>query len=114
MTPVVLRKPRVDEDLIEHFAFIAEDKIAPADRFLEVAEESFQRLAFMPSIGVKWESTRVYLADIRYYPLPPPYRSYLVFYRPIANGVEILTVLHGARDLETTLPEILKPKKPER
>jgi len=29
--------------------------------------------------------------------------SYLIFYRPIAEGVEIYRVLHGARDLRRLL-----------
>ncbi len=110
MMPVILRKPRVNDDLIEHYAFIAQDKIAPADRFLQVAEESFQRLAATPLIGIEWRSAKVHLASIRYYPMPAPYRNYLVFYRPLKNGVEILTVLHGARDLEAVVPDIVDPE----
>jgi toxin ParE1/3/4 len=28
------------------------------------------------------------------------FRNYLIFYRPIDNGVEVVRVLHGARDIE--------------
>jgi plasmid stabilization system protein ParE len=31
----------------------------------------------------------------------------LVFYRPVNNGVEVLTVLHGARDLQAALDRLL-------
>jgi plasmid stabilization system protein ParE len=44
-------RPRVEQDLIEHFAYIARDKIAPADRFLLVAEQAFERLAACPGMG---------------------------------------------------------------
>ncbi|HVX85408.1 MAG TPA: type II toxin-antitoxin system RelE/ParE family toxin [Phycisphaerae bacterium] len=106
MNPQVIRKPRVDRDLIELYLFIAQDKLEPAEAFLRVAEDSFQRLAHMPSIGRVWQSRHAQLAGVRVYPLPPPYRSYLVFYRMTGNGVEILTVLQGSLDLEAILEEL--------
>jgi plasmid stabilization system protein ParE len=36
---------------------------------------------------------------VRVYPLPRRFRNYLVFYRTTSDGIEILRVLHGARDL---------------
>src|SRR5256885_1546276 len=38
--------------------------------------------------------------------MPAAYRSYLIFYRPIRNGVEVLTVLHGARDLQAIIERL--------
>ena len=101
-------RPRADQDLIDHFANIARDKIAPADRFLKVAGESFERLAEMPGIGRAWESKNPRLRGIRVYPLPAPYRSYLVLYLVADDGiVEILTIIHGARDIPAILDEII-------
>ena len=39
--------------------------------------------------------------------MPAPYRSYIVFYRVYSDAVDIITVLHGTRDLETSLLEII-------
>jgi plasmid stabilization system protein ParE len=39
--------------------------------------------------------------------MPSPFRNYLVFYRPIRDGIEVLTVLHGARDLHAVLERLL-------
>jgi plasmid stabilization system protein ParE len=33
----ILKKPQVEADLIEQFAYIARDKVKPAERFLRVA-----------------------------------------------------------------------------
>ena len=103
----IVRWTRVDRDLAEHYAFIAQDKIEPADRLLEVAEEAFERLALMPSMGILWKSQRAHLKGVRSYPLPAPYRNYMVFYRAFAESIEVMAVLHGARDLENRLGEIL-------
>ncbi len=103
----ILKKPRVDRDLIDHFAFIARDKVEPAERFLRVAQESFDRLAADPLLGHNWESPMPQLAGIRVYPMPSPFRNYLIFYRPTEDGIEVLTVLHGARDLQAVLERLL-------
>jgi toxin ParE1/3/4 len=103
----ILKKPQVERDLIDHFSFIARDKIEPAERFLQVADESFKCLAADPNLGHAWESPSPHLAGIRVYPMPSPFRNYLVFYRPIEDGIEVLTVLHGARDLHVVLERLL-------
>jgi toxin ParE1/3/4 len=103
--PRIARRPRAKLDLIEHYSYIARDKVAPAERFLRVAEAAFELLARMPTIGTAWESPNPRLVGVRVYPLPRGYRNYLVFYRPIEDGVEVLTVLHGARDLGSALGE---------
>ena len=108
MTVRIIKKPRAERDLIEHFAYIAHDKITPAERFLRVADETFARIASMPKIGRKWESSQPHLAGVRVYPMPSGFRNYLIFYRIIEGGVEVLTILHGARDLGNALDELLK------
>jgi len=99
--------PRAERDLIEHYAFIARDKIAPADEFLKVAEQSFARLAVMPGMRRAWESANRRLAGVRVYPMLAPYRSYLIFYRIAADVLEALAVLHGSRDIGAVLEELL-------
>ena len=101
----ILRRPRAKADLIDHYVFIARDKTTPAERFLREAEAAFELLARMPGIGRRWESPEPRLSDVRVYPLPRRFRNYLVFYRPVADGIEVLRVLHGARDLDAALDE---------
>jgi toxin ParE1/3/4 len=110
MSPRIIKKPRAEHDLIEHFAFIAMDKLAPAERFLRVADESFAQLATTPKLGRKWESSQPHLAGIRVYPMPSGFRNYLIFYRIIEDGIEILTIMHGARDLGTALDDLFRDK----
>jgi toxin ParE1/3/4 len=106
MSRRILKKPQVAQDLIEHFAFIAKDKLKPAYRLLQVTQESFERLAEMPLMGRAWESPLPHLAGIRAYPMPSGFRNYVIFYRPIEDGIEVLAVLHGARDLEKVLDRL--------
>jgi len=102
----IFKKPQAERDLIEHFAFIARDKLKPAIRFLRVASDTFEKLAVMPNMGRAWMSSDPRLAGIRAYVMPSPFRNYLIFYRFTDSALEILTILHGARDLEAVLRAI--------
>ncbi len=56
----------------------------------------------MPGVGDRWDDNDPELADVRDSPISR-YRNHLVFYRPIEGGIEILRVLHGARDITRIL-----------
>jgi toxin ParE1/3/4 len=102
-------RPReaVDHQLAEHYEYIAQDKVEPAERFLVVAAESFERLAQWPEIGLPWKSNRPTHRGLRYYPMPAPYRSYLIFYRSTEQTLDVIAVLHAARDLQDAISELL-------
>jgi toxin ParE1/3/4 len=75
---------------------------ARAVRFLRAADATFQRLAALPGVGARYEPDDPAFADLRYCPVLR-FKKYLVFYRPIAGGIEVLRVLHGARDIAAIL-----------
>jgi toxin ParE1/3/4 len=81
------------QDLDEIWLYIAEDDPAAADHFLDTLYEKFVLLAEQPLLG-------------RLRPeLAPNLRSlsvgnYVIFYRPIDNGIEVARVLHGARAID--------------
>lgn len=86
-------------DLIDAALFIAEDNPAAADRFIEAITETIDRAALRPMIGrARPEIGR----DIR----SLPFRSFVIFYRPIPlRGIEVVRVLHGARDIAPLFDE---------
>lgn len=104
MTRIVRRRAS-RQDLVDAYRYYAREAgLVVADRFLAQAEASFTRLAGMPGIGAPFEHEHPALADVRYFPLSR-FKKYLVFYRPIAGGIEVLRVLHGARDIHSILAE---------
>ena len=56
-------------------------------------DAKFELLATHPEIG---KARPELLTGIRSFPI----NSYVVFYRPIKDGVQILRVLNGSRDIE--------------
>ncbi|NEO32102.1 MAG: type II toxin-antitoxin system RelE/ParE family toxin [Symploca sp. SIO3C6] len=100
----VNKRPQVIRDLIDLAMYIAEDNLEASDLFLQAAEETFKQLAKMPQMGKMTQFSNLSLAGIRQQGIKG-FRKYLVFYFPTDEGVEILRVIHGARDFEAILDE---------
>lgn len=98
----IRRHPRVVDDLTELADFIAKDKPAAADRFLNAAEAAFERLSSAPMLGEACWFLPSGRSELRYWPVPG-FEARLIFYRPTGNGIEILRVLHRARDIARIL-----------
>jgi toxin ParE1/3/4 len=88
----IQRTPRADQDLEELWFFIAQDDPIAADRWLDTLEEKIGLLADHPLMG----PARPDIArELRYHPVG----NHLLLYRVIQGGIEIVRVVHGARDL---------------
>jgi toxin ParE1/3/4 len=95
----LLVKSPVWDDLREIGLRIAEENPDAADRFLTSAKESFDLLTRHPRIG---RLRSFSAAGVRSWVIPD-FQNYLIFYLPTGAEVQILAVLHGARDLASAL-----------
>jgi toxin ParE1/3/4 len=100
----VIIRPRADRDLDEHAAFIARDNLEAGRRFYDAAAQAFEQLAMMPEMGSPRIFRNPVLAGIRLWRIPG-YEHHLIFYRPIQNGIEVIRVLHSARDIDGILEQ---------
>jgi toxin ParE1/3/4 len=98
MTCQVHRTDTALGDLNEQAKFIQRDSPDAAIRFLAAAEASFRLLADMPELGERQEFGRPELAGLRAWQVRG-FENYLIFYRRIDHGVEVVRVLHAARDI---------------
>ncbi len=90
---IVLKRPLAEIDLLDIWDYIADDSMDRADEFLDRIEEKLQTLALNPGIGRRREEL---LPGLRSFPIA----NYVVFYRAIEDGIDVLRVLHGSRDIE--------------
>jgi toxin ParE1/3/4 len=90
--PFIVKRPRAKSDLVEIWDYIAEDSETRADDFIDRIDQKFRTLAQRPGIGRLRDELA---AEVRSFPVG----RYVIFYRPRSNGVEIVRVLHSARDL---------------
>jgi len=89
----------VEPELSAIWDYLALDNLDAADRFLEAAGGTFQALARMPGLGRTRNFPQARLNHLRSFRIKD-FENYLIFYRPIQDGIEVFHVLHGARDLE--------------
>lgn len=106
----VLKKPQVLIDLAEQADFIAQDSLDTSIRFLDAAETTFQFLAENPKIGRQCEFKRREASNLRRWRIQG-FENHLVFYRLAEEGIDVIRVLHGARDIESILGDA-EPKEP--
>ncbi len=92
--PHVLRTRQAEADLLEIWIFIAEDSIRAADGLLERFEQAFQTDSTQPRMG---RSRSELSPNLRSFPIG----DYLIFYEPLDDGIQLIRVLSGYRDLES-------------
>jgi len=93
--PQVLRTSQAETDLLEIWVYIGqESSMETADRVLGTIDQKCQALAEQPGIGRRRDELAPGLQSL-------PVGSYVVFYRAQDEGIEVIRVLHGARDIDT-------------
>lgn len=90
--------PQAEHDLQEIADYIALDDPRAADKQLHRFAASFRRLGEFPELGTAHDDVR---PGMRLLPVGP----YLILYRIAEKGVEIVRVIHGAREWQ----ELLNP-----
>lgn len=84
--------PTARQDLLEITEFIADDSPQAAGRVLAAIRRCCQKLAATPGLGRYRPEIG---QDVQSFPIG----NYLVFYRRRGETLEVLAVLHGARDV---------------
>jgi toxin ParE1/3/4 len=96
----VIQRTAAKRDLIDHFVFLGENaSVDVARRFIQSSKSDFEKLAEMPEMGAQRLFRNPRFFSIRMWPVRG-FERYLIFYRPLKDGIGILRVLHGSRDIE--------------
>jgi toxin ParE1/3/4 len=91
---IVRRYPAAEQDLIEIGLYIAEDSPVNAERFIDALERECQKLADSPfDLGSRCEGLHPELRRHNY-------KRYAIIYRPVSDGIELVGVFQGSRQLE--------------
>jgi len=91
--------PDANEDLFEIWSHIACDSVDAANRVESELFETFEALARTPGQGHK--RTDLTAEAVLFFPV----YSYLVVYRPEKRPLEVVAIIHGARDVRRVLTE---------
>ena len=88
--------PQADTDIEEIVLYIAHDNQSAAWTWWDSVLDKCRRLGEMPGIGIARPEIRPELRT-------STFGSYIIAYREIAGGVEIIRIVHGARRWEELL-----------
>jgi toxin ParE1/3/4 len=91
--PVIINRPLVFDDLADIWDYIAEDNQTRADGFIDSIDNKIKELADRPHIGRLRDDLFPGLLSF-------PFGRYIIFYLIIPDGIEIVRVLHSARDID--------------
>ena len=104
MTKRILKKPEVWRDLLSHVDFISRDNADAAERFLDAVEATFDFLAENPMLGGLCIFNHPAAHGLRRWSTRG-FKRYIIFYRPLNDGIEVVRLLHASRDAETAFED---------
>lgn len=95
---LVTLRPHAEVDILEIWEYIAEDSVIEADRWVDKLDEKFALWGTQPMMGRTRDE------------LSPSIRSlifgrYVVFFEPLPNGIDVVRVLHGSRDIDVAFAQ---------
>jgi toxin ParE1/3/4 len=97
MKPVVFN-PVAVADLEEIVSYITQDSPVSAEHVHLDILDTAESLGHQPGLGIRPRFSASRFIGIRFLPARH-YPTYLLFYRELPTEVEVLRVLHGARNL---------------
>ena len=92
------KRPCVLVDLESIAVEIGRERPRTALRFLDAAEKTFALLARFPQLGAQHPCLPESLRQIRCFPVKR-FATFVVFYLVKDDGIEVIRVLHGARNM---------------
>ena len=85
-------RPEAEADLVEIYDYIAEDSPVQAGKFVALIRSKCEPLRQYPQMGRSRDDLRPGLRSLTV-------ERYLMIYRALEDVVEIVSVVHGSRDI---------------
>jgi toxin ParE1/3/4 len=98
MSRIIVRA-RADREWDECLDYLARQNVTAARRFFNAVQQAIERLARMPGLGSPVEIWNPQLEGVRYLTIQG-FRNYVVYYRPLEDGIEVLHIVHASRDVD--------------
>ncbi len=89
----IIRRPAARDDATDIWLSIAIHDVAAADRVVEKLDRKIATLSEFPLTG-RMRDMDTGLRSV-------PVGRYLILYFPLPDGVDVLRIVHGARDIDS-------------
>ena len=91
----VTRRPQAQADILEIWDYIAEDSLIDADRWVDKLDEKLVLWATQPLMGHNRDELALGIRSMAF-------GRYVVFFEPLSDGIDVIRVLHGSHDIDTS------------
>jgi toxin ParE1/3/4 len=105
LSKAVRIRPRADADIDECFAYLAQNNAGAALRFLDAVRDACALLADRPGMGSCRYTHVSALNGLHMWPMEH-FPNYLLFYLEHPDHIEVVRLLHAARDLAPLLQDM--------
>ena len=95
----IVRRVGARIDILEATDRIATGNPQAAVRFVRAVRETEEMILTAPGMGAARDFDNPALVGMRFH-LVRGFPKYLIFYMPRSDGIEVVRILHGARNLE--------------
>ncbi|MEI6534229.1 MAG: type II toxin-antitoxin system RelE/ParE family toxin [Verrucomicrobiaceae bacterium] len=96
---------RAEQDMALQYGWYLENAdLEVAERYLSAIDQTIQRLASYPDLGMRRHFQSPELEGVRSFQAARPFNKHLIFYQA-GNQLNIERVMHGARDFPRRLLE---------
>ena len=92
-------RPLAQSDLFEIWSYLSQYSEEKANSLIAKFDLKFQLLAQSPQMGRS--RPELLIEGLRSFPCD----SYIIFYAPISEGIDVIRILHQRRDIEPLLSE---------
>ncbi len=104
MTRRIVIRPKASADLDEQFAYIAESNFDAALSFFDATRQTFSQIAQLPGIGTVYDIRNPRLEGLQKWAVKG-FEKHLIFYLQGDEYIEIVRLIHSARDISQILAE---------
>lgn len=98
----IRRRAGVDDDIFELAAYLLSQSESAAHRFVDAVQQTLKDLAQHPGLGGPKQYDDPALAQVRSWSVRG-FPNHLIYYLPLPDGIDVLAVLHGSRDIPREL-----------
>lgn len=102
------RRLGVDDDIYDLARYLLGHSEDAARRFVDAVQQTLKELASMPGMGSLKDFGDPALLGVRSWRVQG-FPNYLIYYLVLNDGIDVLAVMHGARNIESWLRGRVEP-----
>ena len=99
-------RPGVDDDIFELARYLLDQSEEAAYRFVDAVQATLKNLAGSPGIGSPKQYATPGLSEVRSWWVAG-FPNHLIYYIALPDGIDVLAIMHGSRDVERRLQDRL-------